>query len=309
MNPTPPASASPASASPASPAPALGLLLDVDGPIASPITRSINLPGITRDLVALASAGIPLVFNTGRSDAFIRDEVVRPLLAAGLPARSRVHGICEKGAVWFSIGPQFGVSGMGPLSIDESLAMPADFADEMSELVDSDFSEFVFFDRTKRAMVSVEQNTTIDTVTYLPVQKRFDALAFAALERRGFGVRRLYDVRPDAAGAVQWRIDPTIISTDIESVSLGKDLGASRALKLLAADGPLPLAWRTVGDSRSDYSMSDWLHASGYSVAHVDVRPSDGVPATDYPVLTSASGAIHDDAGAEFLAGWLAEVS
>ena len=107
---------------------------------------------------------------------------------------------------------------------------------------------------------------------------------------------------------MQWRVDPTIISTDIESVRLGKDLGAERALELLAEDGELPVAWRTVGDSRSDYAMADWLHANGHDVAHVDVRPADGVPATEYPVLTSASGLIHDEAGAEFLARWVRDV-
>ncbi|ROQ37277.1 hypothetical protein EDF46_2733 [Frondihabitans sp. PhB188] len=289
--------------------PALGLLLDVDGPIASPITRSINLPEITRDLVALAHAGVPLVFNTGRSDAFIREEVVRPLLAAGLRADSRVHGICEKGAVWFSIGPQYGPAGTSEIHVDESLAMPIDFAAEMDELVQARFADSVFFDHTKRAMVSVEQLTSIDTEAYLAIQPVFDDLAMASLQRRGFGVRRVDDERPDADGAVQWRIDPTIISTDIESVVLGKDLGAKRALELLALDGALPLSWRTVGDSRSDYAMADWLDAEGYEVEHVDVRPSDGVPEKGYPIRVSASGAIHDEAGAEFLRSWLEQVA
>ncbi|MCU1526593.1 MAG: hypothetical protein JWP75_356, partial [Frondihabitans sp.] len=280
--------------------PALGLLLDVDGPIASPVTRSINIPEITRDLVALASAGIPLVFNTGRSDAFIRTEVVRPLLEAGLPAGSRVHGICEKGAVWFSIGSQFGPTGVGEIHVDSSLAMPSDFALEMSSLVDSQFGDSVFFDHTKRAMVSVEQQLSLDSATYLAsIQPAFDELAMQALTRRGFGVTRLGDERPDPEGQIQWRIDPTIISTDIESVILGKDLGARRALDLLSHDGEPPLAWRTVGDSRGDYAMADWLHGEGFDVAHFDVRPADGVPEKDYPVLTSATGLIHDAAGAE----------
>ena len=288
--------------------PALGLLLDVDGPIASPVTRSIAIPAITRDLVALAAAGVPVVFNTGRSDAFIRDEVVGPLIAAGLPAGARVHGVCEKGASWFSIGPEHGPGGMSEVQVDETLAMPADFAAEMAQLVAAEWSDLVFFDRTKRAMVSIEQLTTVASATYLARQRALDEQAMEALVRRGLGVRRLDDVRPDAAGEVQWRVDPTIISTDVESVHLGKDRGAERALELLDADGARPLAWRTVGDSRSDYAMADWLHAQGHEVAHVDVRPADGVPSTPYPVLTSATGAIHDEAGAEFLAGWAAQL-
>ena len=286
-------------------APRLGLLLDVDGPIASPVSRTIAIPAIVEDLVALAAEGIPVVFNTGRSDAFIREQVVGPLLAGGLAAGGRVHAVCEKGAVWCSIGPQY-PDGMGDLTVAEDLALPRDYADEMRELVRTDYADLVFFDETKRAMVSIEQRVEVPNATYLERQPGFDERAMAALERRGLGVRRLDDVRPDAGGAVQWRIDPTIISTDVESDRSGKDLGAERSLELLAEDGELPLAWRTMGDSRSDYAMADWLHANGHDVAHVDVRPADGVPVTPYPVLTAPEGVIHDEAGARFLADWRA---
>ena len=100
-----------------------------------------------------------------------------------------------------------------------------------------------------------------------------------------------------------FRIDPTIISTDIESVRLGKDLGASRAIEWLRAHGTMPESWRTVGDSRTDYAMADWLHEHGFDVSHVNVRPADGVPDTPYRVLT-AGPLVHDEAGAAFLARW-----
>ncbi|WP_267420101.1 MULTISPECIES: hypothetical protein [unclassified Curtobacterium] len=284
-------------------APRLGLLLDVDGPIASPVSRTIAIPSIIDDLIALAAEGIPVVFNTGRSDAFIREQVVGPLLAGGLAPGGRVHAVCEKGAVWCSIGPQY-EDGMGDVTVAEDLALPRDYADEMRELVRDEYADLVFFDETKRAMVSIEQRVEVPNATYLARQPEFDAKAMAALVRRGLGVRRLDDVRPDASGAVQWRIDPTIISTDVESDRSGKDMGAERSLELLAEDGELPLTWRTMGDSRSDYAMADWLHANGHDVAHVDVRPADGVPVTPYPVLTAPDGVIHDEAGARFLADW-----
>jgi hydroxymethylpyrimidine pyrophosphatase-like HAD family hydrolase len=281
-------------------APRLGLLLDVDGPIASPVSRTIAIPSIVTDLVAMAAEGVPVVFNTGRSDAFIREQVVGPLLEGGLTADARVHAVCEKGAVWCSIGPQYD-GGMSEVQVDRALALPEDFADEMRALVRDEFADLVFYDETKRAMVSVEQRLEVSSAEYLARQVDFDRIAMDALVRRGFGVQRLDDVRPDADGVVTWRIDPTIISTDIESVRTGKDMGAERALELLSADGALPLAWRTMGDSRGDYAMAEWLHARGYDVAHVDVRPADGVPETAYPVLTSADDVIHDEAGAEWL--------
>ncbi|HEY8296046.1 MAG TPA: hypothetical protein VIG41_11955, partial [Micrococcaceae bacterium] len=115
-------------------------------------------------------------------------------------------------------------------------------------------------------------------------------------------------------GPAGFRVDPTIISTDIESVRLGKDLGASRAVELLAAQRITPRAWRTVGDSRTDYAMADWLHHNDHEVAHVDVRPADGVPVKPYRILTAADlglepDVIHDDAGAAFLRRWLETVT
>ncbi len=174
-------------------APRLGLLLDVDGPIASPVTRTIAIPSIVADLVALAAEGVPIVFNTGRSDAFIREQVVGPLVAGGLAEGGRVHAVCEKGAVWCSIGPQY-EGGMSDLVIAEDLALPRDFADEMRDLVRDEYADLVFFDETKHAMVSIEQRVEVSNAAYLARQAEFDAKAMAALERRGLGVRRLDDV-------------------------------------------------------------------------------------------------------------------
>jgi hypothetical protein len=118
-------------------------------------------------------------------------------------------------------------------------------------------------------------------------------------------VRREERVEPGPNGEVTVRVDPTIISTDIEHPALGKDLGAQRAILLAREHGlAIPHVWRTMGDSRTDYAMADWLHANGYSVAHVDVRPADGVPVTPYPVLTADAGLVHDDAAAVFLSRW-----
>ncbi|MFZ3454621.1 hypothetical protein [Arthrobacter sp. 7Tela_A1] len=280
-------------------APRFGLLLDVDGPVASPLTRTVS-PEVIGHLVALASAGWPVVFNTGRSDDFIRTQVMEPMLAAGLPADVLVHAICEKGAVWFS----FNGTGSGPVEVDGELALPREYADAVRELVAGSYAGHMFFDETKLAMVSVEQNIDVANADYLAEQEAFDADALALMSRFDMGVCRLDHHAPDSDDSVDYRIDPTIISTDIEALGVGKDLGARRALSLLEAAGtPVPRTWRTVGDSRTDYAMADELHSLGFDVAHVDVRPADGVPAKPYPVLT-VPGRIHDDAGEAFLRRW-----
>jgi hydroxymethylpyrimidine pyrophosphatase-like HAD family hydrolase len=297
---------------PASPAPGvrlpstppLALLLDVDGPVASPVTRDVQ-PGIIADMVALASAGIPVIFNTGRSDAFIREQVMEPMIAAGMPAGTVIHAICEKGAVWFS----YTAAGPGPVHVDQELAVPKAYGDDVRRLVAEDYSAHMFFDETKRAMVSVEQHIEVANADYLAEQQLFDTDAMALMARHGLGVVRLDHHAPNSDDAVDYRVDPTIISTDIESVRLGKDLGASRAVELLAAQGITPQAWRTMGDSRTDYAMADWLHHNDHPVKHVDVRPADGVPVKPYDVLTAldlglGNDVIHDDAGAAFLRSW-----
>ncbi|VXC35944.1 Hydroxymethylpyrimidine pyrophosphatase [Arthrobacter sp. 9AX] len=285
-------------------APPLALLLDVDGPVASPVTRDVKQE-IIGDLVALAAAGIPVIFNTGRSDAFIREQVMEPMIAAGIPAGTIIHAICEKGAVWFS----YTAAGPGPIHVDRELAVPAAYGDDIRRMVAEDYATHMFFDETKRAMVSVEQHIEVPSAEYLAEQKLFDADAMELMARHGLGVVRLDHHAPNSDDDVDYRVDPTIISTDIESVRLGKDLGASRAVELLAAQGITPQAWRTVGDSRTDYAMADWLHHNDHEVKHVDVRPADGVPVKPYDVLTAADlgledSVIHDDAGGAFLRSW-----
>src|SRR5688500_13877219 len=213
------ASESPAVSAPGVHAPAtppLALLLDVDGPVASPATRYVKRE-IIRDLVALASAGIPVIFNTGRSDAFIREQVMEPMIAAGIPAGTIIHAICEKGAVWFS----YTSAGPGPVHVDRELAVPAAYGDDVRRLVAEDYAAHMFFDETKRAMVSVEQHIGVADTDYLAEQKLVDADAMDLMGRHGLGVVRLDRHAPNSDDEVDYRVDPTIISTDIESVRLG----------------------------------------------------------------------------------------
>lgn len=282
--------------------PVQGLLLDVDGPIASPETRTVP-PGIITDLLLLAAAGWPVVFNTGRSDHFIRTQVMEPMLAVGIPAGVTFHAVCEKGGTWFS----FTADGAGEVLVDEGLALPTSFADDIRDLVEEKYAHLMFFDETKLAMVSVEQSLTATNAEYLEGQAHFDDDVVDVMHSHDMGVTRLERDAPDSSGDIAYRIDPTIISTDIESVRVGKDLGAERALTLVAPLMDLPRTWRTVGDSRTDYAMADYLHEQGFDVAHVDVRPADGIPDKPYEVLTEGP-LIHEEAGAAFLARCVASL-
>ncbi|MCU1638135.1 MAG: hypothetical protein JWL94_782 [Microbacteriaceae bacterium] len=273
--------------------PPLGLLLDVDGPIASPITRSIAIDTITRDIVTLANAGVPVVFNTGRSAPFVRDAIVKPLLTAGLAPGARVFAVCEKGAVWFGAT----MNNFSGVQVERSLALPPVIVEDLRALLEDRYTDFVYWDPDKHAMVSFEQRTDVASDVFLEARDRLASDAVDLVASHGIDV--VLEAR-GSGSATTVRVEPTIISVDIESAALGKDLGASRALDLLAPSGELPRVWRTVGDSRSDYAMADLLHERGFEVAHVDVRPADGVPDKPYEVITEGQ-LINDEAGAAFL--------
>ena len=192
--------------------------------------------------------------------------------------------------------------------VDRAVALPTEVIDEVRQLVTDSFAGQMFFDETKQAMISVEQRTDVSHDDFLARQPDFNALAFDILMRHGLGVR--FDNREvaDSFGRIPFRLDATIISTDIESVTLDKDHAAKRALAYFALSGPLPRLWRSVGDSRSDYRMADHLHRAGYDVSHVDVRPADGILDRPYPVLVMGDE-IHDEAGATFLRYWAEKLS
>src|SRR4051794_41097156 len=181
----------------------LGLLFDVDGPLASPVTRTVAIPEILADLVALTAAGVPIAFITGRSDAFVREQLLGPLHDAGLPdvfasGRGRMFGVFEKGAVEAPITG----SGLGELMVDRAVALPQAVVDAVRDLVDREFADTMFFDDTKRAMVSVEQRTDVDSERYHAAQGPFNDRVFAIAEEAGIGIRYGDRVSPAGNGQV-----------------------------------------------------------------------------------------------------------
>ena len=275
------------------PAP-FGLLLDVDGPIASPLTRTIAIDSIVDDLLTLAAAGIPIAFITGRSDHFMRSQVIARLVGVGpdhggLDAGFHLFCVFEKGGCWSSVTPQ----GLSLLEIDTAVSVPPELRVAVETLAREKYADTMFVDEGKHVMISIEQRADVSAVDYRQAQLQCV-----------FEVERLMLELEVGSG---FRIDPTIISVDVESVLLDKDRGAARALDWFSARGVSAERWWSVGDSRSDYLMADAVHARGIPVAHVDVRPGDGMLARPYDVVVEGD-LVHDEAGAAFLRRRVAEL-
>ncbi|WP_345750335.1 hypothetical protein [Microbacterium rhizophilus] len=271
-----------------------GLLLDVDGPLASTVTRSIRVPSIAADLVAIANAGCPVVFNTGRSDGFLAEQVIPDLVRAGLGADAPVWGIGEKGATWFAV-----VDGrIGAVEVDRALAVPDELVAACRAIAQR-HGDLMFWDDTKRTMVSLEQNLDVSNEVYLARQPEVTAELDEAIT---------------AAGARdRFHTVPTVISIDLEHRTAGKARGAERAIRLVEARMEVPRRWFTAGDSSGDYDMAAWLHDAGYDATHLDVRPSGDQPVTPYAVLreipTFREGHAEDDITAAHLTRWRAELA
>ena len=274
--------------------PPLGILLDVDGPVSSPTTRTVAAT-LLDDLAVLLAAGVPVVLNTGRAVDFVQDRILGPLTAR-LPGAGRLHAVCEKGGAWTTASAQAG----GEVHTDPGLRGPDICREVIETLVGATYGDAMFVDRTKRVMATVEARTDVPNDVYLARQRAFDADLLSALVAAGLGVRIRDQHHPDAGGRTPWRIDPSVIATDVESDASGKALGAHRALALLERDGPLPRTWHTVGDSRSDYAMADHLHAEGYDVTHVDVGPQPPLADRPYSVAT-VPGLSYEFAGERWL--------
>lgn len=281
-----------------------GLLLDVDGPIASPESRRIAIDSILSDLLTLASAGIPTAFITGRSDQFMREQVVARLVEGGLETDAHVFGVFEKGGCWAPITAE----GMGEVVIDADVAVPESVRSAVEGLARDEYASTMFVDDVKHVMISLEARTDVTPAEYQAAQARIENEIYERLVAAGVGLRYRGREAHDAHGQVPWRIDSTIISTDVESVLLDKDRGADRALDWFASRGVTAQRWWSAGDSRSDYRMADAVHARGIPVAHLDVRPGDGMLDRPYDVVVEGD-LVHDHAGAAFLRRRVAELS
>ncbi|MGI6878117.1 hypothetical protein [Microbacterium sp. gxy059] len=271
--------------------PPLGLLLDVDGPIASTRTRTLRVASIARDLVACANAGCPVVFNTGRSSDFLAERIIPVLAEEGLLADAPVWGVGEKGGTWFALVADAPTATVGEVQQDDAMRPPEELVSFSRDLADR-FRDLVFFDETKRTMISIEQHVDVPNDDFLA--RRDELVAELDSEIRRLGVQD------------QITIYPTVISIDVEHVDSGKALGARRALAFIRQRAEPPARWFTAGDSGQDYDMAAQLHDDGFTATHLDVRPEGDVPEVPFEVIRElpmpSIGVAEDDLTARHLA-------
>lgn len=219
-------------------------LFDVDGVITNPELKKAN-PQIIKKLVEILEQGEILGFNTGRALEFVIEEVLKPLEAT-LTNKDLLYNVFfvgEKGGTWGDFK-----NGKIENIVDPQITIPDELAQKIRDLISFKYKDTMFFDETKKTMISTEFIKGKKLDKFHEEQKSLVEEMKKILEHLGL------------ASLV---IEPSIIATDIQNPHAGKDLGVERFLRLIK-HLPEPSEFETFGDSPGDLEMHKYLIKHGH---------------------------------------------
>ena len=216
------------------------LVLDLDGVVTDPHSGAVN-SSVLAVVIADLKRGVPVAFNTGRTLDWVEGNILPVLSAACLPRELELLCVVgEKGGVIGRIE-----RGSLLFALDASLNPPADFKHAVRELVEDPAGPYafaMFWDALKRTMISIERRPEVSVAEFQAVRKPLiDDLQRLLTE---------YNLP-------HFKIDPTVVATDIQHEAAGKHLGAEHILIWLEKQGIAPSTFTAVGDSPSDAAMAE----------------------------------------------------
>lgn len=253
----------------------VAFLLDVDGVVTNPVEKKVTEPQIFDRIIENLTSGNPVALNTGRSNEWMIDRVIKPLHDR-VTDKKMLHNffaVGEKGLTWASFDTQgnltrgvFNREGIPVEGYDLSAFLDKETVEhfktlsaEAKALIAKKYSHSTFFDDSKHAMVSTEMHDGYDQPRYAQEQVQF--------------TQELKDILTRLGLSDKFNVDPTTIATDIQLKHVGKHLGARRILDWLKRSKIAPKHYVAVGDSSSDLEMADELKAQGLSCEFNYVNP------------------------------------
>lgn len=260
-------------------------LFDVDGVITHPEQKRVTEPQIIGEIIKRLERGEPVALVTGRSVDFMRGKVI-DLLKAELQDVSVLQNflaVGEKGGVMLS----FDQSGNEIEQIDESITVPQGMQDEAKELVNKKYSQAVFFDTTKRTMISVEMHDGFSLEEFKKVQPHLDEDLKALVAK--------YNLQDSLT------IDSTTIATDIQNRHVGKHFAAEHVLAWLKEKGSRPVQFIAIGDSKSDIAMAQEIHHQGFSVVFIYVGKKEDIVNQNIPFPITFTAGQYEKGTLEYL--------
>jgi hydroxymethylpyrimidine pyrophosphatase-like HAD family hydrolase len=245
-------------------------LFDVDGVLSDPKVKQVTEPELFDHIIARLQVGDYVCLNTGRSLAWVENRIIDPLLTkfTDISLLSNFMLVGEKGGSWLT----FIQAGEKKHEIDPTITVPSFLKYEIRALVTETFAKSMFFDESKETMISIEMQDDFDLDAFHADQKRLNEVLEALLAKHDL--------------SSTFKIDLTIIATDVENNHVGKALGADRFITFLKTHNQKPEKYFAFGDSKSDIEMADELARRGEKVEFVfvgDKEKMDGIT-RDYPI-------------------------
>lgn len=226
-------------------------LFDVDGVITNPELKEAN-PKILDKIVKFLNSGDIIGFNTGRSLKFTIKEILEPLKSKITDEShlEKIFSVGEKGGDWALFE-----NGDLKIKTDESIKPPKELEERIKSLIEEKFSDTIFFDSTKKTMISAEIIKDTELSKFHEDQKRFDEEVEQILKEMKL---------------TNLKIDSSIIATDIQNPKVGKDLGVQRFLNMIKGLHE-PSEFETFGDSPGDLEMYKYLVKNGHKAKFIYV--------------------------------------
>ncbi len=261
------------------------LIFDVDGVLTDPVRKEITTPEGIKAIAERLQRGEPVILNTGRAVDFVRAKIIKPLVGA-LGNRTLLRNVLavgEKGAVVM----YFDNNGNEQLVVDETISIPAHIQAEARRITEEQYGDSMFFDDTKRTMVSIEMHDRYDLSKFQEAQKKLITELEALINTPEFKNRL--------------RVDPSTIATDIQDVAVGKALGVRKALWWLGEKNVSPKEFLTFGDSQGDLAMAEELARLGKPTRFVFVGEPNKLKAENaqFPIVQTSDK--YERGVAEFL--------
>lgn len=253
-------------------------IFDVDGVLSNLVERQMTEPVLSSSLRKILEQGDLLAFNTGRGAEWVQERILKPLEEFGVNP-SLLHDVFiagEKGGAWQEADKE--------LQIYESFVLPPLLLEKIKKLISDAFSDSMYFDESKRTMISIEMRKDFPIDVFSERQKQLHPVLTKYLEE--FGLGNDYFVQDD------------LIAMDIIHKTAGKDMGMQHILTWLETTGKNPEHFYCFGDNPSDLHMGEVLQEQGFALTFIYVGTRPLHPTAFAPVITEEK---FDKGTAEYL--------
>lgn len=260
-------------------------LFDVDGVLSHLEQKKVTEAELFEQLLKRLEAGEPIIFNTGRDVGFVIKNILEPLSKI-LPDQNLLKNILtvgEKGAVSALYDEKLDLKEY----VDQTVTIPKDLQNEIKGIVDEEFSEYMFFDVSKKTMISIEALPGCDLKQFGIQQKILNQRIAQLLDK--YQLSDKYKIQPDQ------------IATNVECVRVGKDLGVQRMYWWLQHGHIKPKKFIAFGDSLSDLAMAAELDKRHLPVEMVFVGDPKVLAGKEYKFSVTCANDLYEKGTLDYL--------